>query len=285
MTTPTTSPDRFHDSETLRAALIRICNTPDGWRTDPEADELICYAAERFTQMAIKHGLAPEDAMSAVFEALRSPAVRFGMDPWGVVVTAVATTFRAWQFADEALTSIDTARRGGLSGCRADRFGEREQHSWQDDLAMSVDFIDDLMERLDGFDEADECADSEEPDPTPIWEQALDLADWLARLGWPRVNTLIAVEIVLRKLADAGSRPTCYEALRRERRWRAISGLPATSWTALLRLLLGTPGDDVTPLGKGILLRQALGESLEHLAGDKDLIKTASQAAPLRKAA
>ena len=57
-------PDRFRDSEYLRAVLVRLCDTPDGWRTDPEADELIAYAGHRFTQLARKHGLQPDDAMA-----------------------------------------------------------------------------------------------------------------------------------------------------------------------------------------------------------------------------
>jgi hypothetical protein len=68
--------------------------------------------------------------------------------------------------------------------------------------------------------------------------------------------------------------------LRRERRWRAISGLPATSWTGLLRLLLGTPGDATTRIGQGVLLRWALGETITHLAGDKKLREAIAQAAP-----
>jgi len=263
----------FADSEYLRKVLIRICNTDDGWNQDPEAEPLITYAADRFAKLAVKHHLEPADAMAACFEAMRNPSVRYGIDPWGVIVTAVATTFRAWQFADEALTSIDTARRGGLSGCRAERFCERDLPIWEYDQAFAVDFPDDL-------------GDEPESDaPAPIPEQAHALAALFTTQGWPPASTVVAVEVVLRKLADAGSRPSAYEALRRERRWRAITGLPADSWTAMLRLLLGTPGSDLTDAGKGILLRLAFGEGLTHLACDATLSKAVAQAAPCREEA
>ena len=185
-----------------------------------------------------------------------------------MIVTAVATTFRAWQFADEALTSIDTARRGGLSGCRAERFCERDLPIWEHNPAFAVGFPDEV------------AGESESDAPASIPEQAHAIAALFVGCGWPHAATVVAIEVVLRKLADAGSRPSAYEALRRERRWRAITGLPATSWTALLRLLLGTPGGELTNPGKGVLLRLALGETITHLCGDEMLIGAVAQAAP-----
>jgi hypothetical protein len=77
---------------------------------------------------------------------MRHPTVRYGQDPWGVIVTAVATTFRAWQFGDEALTSVDIARRGGLTGCRAERFSERDLPVWKHDPNLAVPF-DDILDQ------------------------------------------------------------------------------------------------------------------------------------------
>ena len=260
----------FQDSEYLRRTLIRICSVEDGWRTDPEADDLVCFAADRFAQLAVKHGLEAADAMSAAFEAMRHPSVRYGQDPWGVIVTAVATTLRAWQFADEALTGIDTARRGGLTGCRAERFSERDLPRWEHDPNLAVGFNDTL----------------DQPDPTgpSLHEQADDIAALFHLCGWPAEQTRIGVEVVLRKLADTGSRPAAYEALRRNRQWRAVTGLPAGAWTALLRLLLGSPnpGAAHTRKGRGILLLLALGETTADLAGDTDLATTIRATAPAR---
>ncbi len=243
--------ERFADSEYLRQVLLRIGSTQDGWRTDPEADDLVRYAADRFARLARKHGLEEADAMSVAFEALRSPTVRFTADdPWAVVVRAVATTMRAWQFADEALTSLDTARRGGLSGRRAERMSERD--------VACVDC--DPVWIQPGVPEPDDGWEG-----PGVYEQAVRIARLLNRGGWPFESALLGVDVVLRKLAETGSRPACYEALRREARWRAMAGIPAPAWTGLLRLLLGVPSPDkaLTPQGEGLLLRIALGEDVE----------------------
>ena len=268
-TTTSTDPadsTRFRESEDLRRVLLRICGTEDGWRTDPDAEPLLRYAADRFTHLAAKHGLEAEDALSAVFEVMRTPSVRYGRDPWAVVVTGVATMFRAWQFADEALTSLETARRGGLSGCCAERFSDRDVPIWELDPHLAVDLRD-------------------EPVPVAgpsIPDQARQITSLFTPHGWPPASTVVAVEVILRKLADAGSRPSAYEALRRDRRWRAVTGLPADAWTCLLRLILGTPGQDVTNLGKGILMRIALGETGAHLRSDQELAQTIKVSAPGR---
>ena len=294
MTTPTTppttqfGPDRFRDSETLRATLIRICNTPDGWRTDPEVDELIRYVTDRFTQMAAKLGLEAGDAMSAVFEALRSPAVRYGMDPWGVLVKSVTTTLRAAQFANEALTSVETARRGGLSGCRVDRWCERPQWAWDNERAMVVDFLDDLIGRVDHERaEADGLGDGDEGESAgwadaPLGDRIMAAASLFTRCGWPEAETLVAVKFVRDKLEPPVSRAGLYESLRRSQQWRGSFRLPAPSWTGLLRLLLGNPGEDTTRLGQGIFLRIALGETVAHLAADEELCKAIRAHAPDR---
>lgn len=259
---------RFADSEYLRGVLIRIEATPNGWRTDPEADDLVRYVGHRFAQLAIKHGFSPDDAMTAGFDALCSPAVRYGFDPWGVVVAAVTTTFRAWQFAEEALTSIETARRGNLAGCRAERFSEREVPVWERDPNFAVGLYT-TPEPVDG---------------PPIHKQAEVLAKLFVGHGWPAEQVIPAIEIVLRKLADAGSRPTTYEALRRQRHWRALTGLPASSWTGLLRVLLGTTrGRDLTDQSQGVLLRLALGDTLTHLMDDPMLNLMIAAASPNRK--
>lgn len=259
---------RFADPECLRAVLIRIHNTPNGWNTDPDATDLVMWAGHRFAGLAAKHGLQAEDAMSAAFEAMRNPAARYGFDPWGVIVTAVATTLRAWQFADEALTSVETARRGNLSGCRAERFSERDLPVWERDPAFAVGFEHD-QPAFDG--------------PT-VREQAERVADLFEAAGWDdRDQVTTAVEIVMRKLADHGCRPAALEALRRTRRWRAFTGLDARSWTGLVRILLGVPqGRDLTDTSRGVLLRLALGETLAHLAADEQLSAAIAAAKPAR---
>jgi hypothetical protein len=232
----------------------------EGWRGDPEAEELMRFAIHRFADLAKKHGLDPDDGGSAAFEAMRNPSVVFGDDPWAVIVHAVNTTLAACQFADQALCSVDTARRGGLSGVCPQRFSEKDIPLWESDPAFHV------INEMDGGDDI--------VDGLSIREQAEGLAGLFATCGWPLDATVTAVEVILRRLAEAGSRPAAYEQLRRETRWRAITDLPATSWTGLLRLLLGHPTDvtGVTDKGRGMLLRLALGETLEDLAADEALV-------------
>jgi hypothetical protein len=244
----------------------------DAWRTDPEADELMLFAISRFSRLARKHGLEADDGGSAAFEAMRNPSVIFGDDPWGVIVRAVKTTLAAWEFADEALCSVETARRGGLSGCRAERFSEREIPLWEYHPAFAVTDHDaeDGPEQLTG------------PAGPSILEQAEALALLFHGRGWPLETTAVAAEIVLRGLAEAGSRPAAYERLRRERRWCAVSNLPPAAWNAMLRLLLGDPSDwaGISAKGKGVLLRLALGETPDDLAGDPELGGRIRSAAP-----
>ncbi|MDR2373269.1 MAG: hypothetical protein LBD77_04060 [Bifidobacteriaceae bacterium] len=254
--------------------LIRLhAAGPDGWRLDREAEELMSHMAARFAALAAKHGLEAADGASAAFEAMVNPSVLTGRDPWAVIVRAVATSLRAWQFADEALCSIDTARRGGLSGRRVERFSERDDNVWDNHPALAVTDAD----ALEGEGAAGLGG--------PGWDVpglARELARVLGPLGWPAEETFTACEIVLRRLGEAGSRPACYEQLRRDGRALGLSGLPAGSWTGLLRLVLGAPGDKkaLTGRGKGMLLRVALGESAESVAADPGFAAAARKAAP-----
>jgi hypothetical protein len=238
----------------------------DAWRADPEADELIRYMIDRFSGLARKHGLEPDDAGPAAFEAMRNPSVFLGEDPWGVIIHAVTTTIKTCQFADDALCSVETARRGGLTGVTPERFSDRDNPVW---------------EHHQGFATADD-EDAPAPAGPSIAEQAEGIAVLFAAHGWPLDATSAAVEVVLRRLAEAGSRAACYEQMRKDNKWRAITDLPPASWTGLLRLLLGNPADQagITDKGRGILLRSALGETTGDLARDQTLAAQIRLAAP-----
>ena len=210
--------------------------------------------------------------MAACFEAMRLPAVRFGDDPWGVLVKAVMTTFRAAEFADDALTSLDTARRGGLSGCRVERFCERETSVWERDPGFAFNMPDNLGE----------TTESGSHDRSSIQEQAEQLAGLFAAHGWASNEVAVHIELVMRLLAEYGSRPRAYEVLRRSQHWRVFTGLPARSWTGLLRILLGKPGGPGN-LGKGILVRVQLGETIAHLEADNSLVAMIRDASPASK--
>jgi len=196
--------------------------------------------------------------------------VIFGDDPWGIIVRAVNTTLAAREFANDALCSVETARRGGLSGCCAERFSDRDNPSWECRPAVTCG---------DGDDDA---LDDAEPSAPSIAAQVETLARLFNEHGWPQETTAVAAEIILRRLADVGSRPAAYEQLRREKRWCVMTNLRPSEWTALLRLLLGDPSDwaGITPKGQGVLLRLALDEPVADLARDPDLADRIRQAAP-----
>ena len=80
----------------------------------------------------------------------------------------------------------------------------------------------------------------------------------------------------------AGTRQSAYETLRRDRHARALLDLPRRSWAALLKALLGNPHPAyvATSSGRGILLRLLLGETLDLLLRDDDLILALALAAP-----
>jgi len=73
-----------------------------------------------------------------------------------------------------------------------------------------------------------------------------------------------------------------FETLRLDRHARALLDLPRRSWAALLRALLGNPHPAyvATSSGRGILLRLLLGETLDLLLRDDDLILALALAAP-----
>ncbi len=102
---------------------------------------------------------------------------------------------------------------------------------------------------------------------------------WLRR---PADAARAAVERVCRGFAEAGTRQSAYETLRRDRHARALLDLPRRSWAALLKALLGKshPAYVATSSGRGILLRLLLGETLDLLLRDDDLILALALAAP-----
>src|SRR5699024_6211137 len=89
-----------------------------------------------------------------------------------------------------------------------------------------------------------------------------DAIAFVTVLGWPAQTARAAIEHVCHALARAGSRQSAFEVMRRDKHPRALLDLPGSSWTALLRALLGNPAPGVaaTSAGRGILLRLLIGE-------------------------
>jgi hypothetical protein len=270
-TRPRRPGSRFEDPTYLRGLLVRL-HEAGSWDVDPEASELVRFTIRRFSPLARKHHVEPDDAGSAAFEVMVSESARTAEDPWAVIVHAVTITLRATQFADEALCSVETARRGGLSGCRAERFSERDLSVWEHLSGFSVGFSSGLD--LDG--------EPAGPISPSIRDQAARIARLFARCGWDFLTALDAVEVILLRVADSGSLPAAYESLRRDETLRLSVDLPKASWTGILRALLGVPGDDYahTRHGQGLLVRLGLGDSDRDLDTDRDLASTIGALAP-----
>lgn len=262
---------RFEDSEALRALLTRLHEAGRGaWRHDPEAAALMEHAASKYAALARKHGLDPWEAASAAFEAMRGAATRRAEDPWAVITRAVQVTCTAEERGNGLLCSVHQARRPRYSVFHdAERFSDRENPLPDYHPAF----------RFDPF--------TGDEDPVP--ERAVnvtaaieDTIAFLSRVGWEPETARAAVEYVTARLTEASSRASAFEVLRRDRQARALLDLPGTSWTALLRVVLGVPDPALahTNAGRGMLRRLLIGQPLRALLTDDDLVITAGLAAP-----
>ena len=103
-------------------------------------------------------------------------------------------------------------------------------------------------------------------------------------LGWAEPVARQSIEHVCGVLARTGARHTTFENLRRDTYARHLLDLPKTSWSGLLKVLLGNPNPAATgtSAGRGVLLRLLIGETLELLLRDDDLVLTIALAAPAR---
>src|SRR5690606_8530467 len=70
-------------------------------------------------------------------------------------------------------------------------------------------------------------------------------------LGWSATVARAGVEYVCARLAEASSRTSAFEALRRDYHARALLDLPGSSWLAMLRVVLGNPDPDLTNTAAG----------------------------------
>ncbi|AYG04599.1 hypothetical protein [Gryllotalpicola protaetiae] len=271
--------DRFEDSEALRALLTRLHDAgQDAWRNDPEAAALMRHAADKYAALARKHGLDPWEAASAAFEAMRGAATRRADDPWAVVTRAVQVTCIGEERGNGLLCSVHQARRPRYSVFHdAERFSDRENPLTDYHPAFHVDPFAD-----DAHDDSGEDEDLLLERTMNVVSAVEDTIAFLSRVGWAPETARAGVEYITGRLAESVSRRSAFEVLRRDRQARALLDLPGTSWTTLLRVVLGNPDPALahTNAGRGMLVRLLIGEPLRVLWRDDDLVLTAGLAAP-----
>jgi hypothetical protein len=243
----------FVTPEGLRAVLTRLHNAgPGAWNTDREARELVVFAGRKYRRLAATWHRDEADAMHAAFVAMTATTTRRADDPWAVVTTAVARTLKAETRADRHMISTDRARHPGkLVDDPPIRAGEHEE------------FVFDILHTPTG-------------DPQTVGEvelpQIVEAARFLTLLGWPAEVATATVDYVTDRLAAAGNRDTAFESLRRDASIPALLDIPRSSWTRLVRVLLGSTTSAGVPARRGILARVLLGETAATLLIDDALV-------------
>lgn len=258
----------FAHSEELRCLLCRLHEQgPGAWTHDPVAAELMKYARDKYAALAVKHRLDPWEAVSAAFQVMLTSSVREARDPWAVITHAVRITCSVEERGQGLLCSVHQARRKRFTVFHdPERFSDRA-FPLSDDHPMFATTDPHFGD-----------PDTAEPDPASTSvEQAIETAIvLLTLLGWPAETARNAVEHVCDALIKAGTRQTAYNGLRVDKQTPALLDLPRSAWSALLRALLGSadPGHASTALGRGVLLRLLIGETLPVLLEDDDLVST-----------
>ena len=272
-------PEDFTTSEGLRALLNRLyVGGEDAWVHDPVARDLMEFAADKYRALARKHKLDTWEAVAAAFDAMQYRSTREANDPWAIITHAVRITCVYEERAQGLLCSVHQARRAHVSAFHdPERFSERD--TALTDYHPAFHTTDSLPSDLDtepreGIGSAQACMSA--------GSAAEDAIAMLCLLDWPPDAARASVEHVCGALMRAGGRQSAFEALRRDRHARALLDLPHRSWTALLKALLGHPHPAyaATSSGRGVLLRLLLGENLDLLLRDDDLILALALAAP-----
>jgi hypothetical protein len=260
-----TSP-RFDSAEGLRAVLKRLdIAEPGVWKTDLEARELMLFAEHKYRRLASTWHRDAADAAQAAFLAMIAPATRNADDPWAVVTTAVARTLKAETRAERHMISTERARHPQqLLNDPPIRAGEHEE------------FVFDILHTAPG------PVTTIEPVGLPVLGEAVR---FLAVLGWPDDLAQAGVDYVTDRLIDVGNRETAFESLRRDASIPAQLDISRTSWTRLVRLLLGGKVSPSLPLQHGILARVLLGETAATLLSDDTLVLAVAGTPRLGRAA
>ncbi|GAB2548064.1 hypothetical protein GCM10027033_00830 [Leucobacter ruminantium] len=261
----------FQTPEGLRALLIRLDEAgPGSWRFDAEAHELAKFVARKYAQLARNHGLDKWEAVTAAFDAMRDAGARRADDPWGYVTKAVKLTCYYEERGQGLLCSVSRARKKHASVHHdAERLADREQARLEYDPAFQTTTV---------F----PSDDFEQEVPGPAQMAVESAVAIFMRLGWPVEVARYTVEYISDVLARLGSRPSAYDALRRDTTARALYDLSKKSWNTAVLVLLGNPNPAyaATRAGRGLLKRLALEEPIELVFADDVLVMKIVEAAP-----
>lgn len=259
----------FVTGEGLRALLRRLGQGQDGpsWRTDPEARRLAEYTVRKYERLCRKWQRDPAEAASAAFFAMQGDYILTAADPWAIVTVAVRATVIADRTAELLLISTERARQKEANLLEAPvRAGEHEEYLY-DIVApgqVEPDAESSLLDRV---------------------QRTANLL--LVSLGWHEEAAAGVVEYVITRLLGALDADRTLEQLRRDDTIPALLDVPAESWRAILRVLLGGRGEPGLPARRGLIARIALQEEelttaqrVAQLLEDDDLVLTVFQSRP-----
>jgi hypothetical protein len=281
----------FQTAEGLRKTLHRLHTLytagQPSWRDDPEAEELMVYAIDKYRSLARIHHCEPEDAAYAAFDAMRTRAVRNADDPWAVVTRAVQVSLIAEERATALLCSNAQARRKVMRGHHdARRFCEYENDVLEYHPALRAPATDQIPDVLADPDLSGGPVDSHTQASRDRRTAPFEATDMVIALftclGWPASTITCAVDYISSRLSESKTRAAAHSLLRRDEAGRATLDLDRRAWSTLLRLVLGSPEPTLqhTRAGHGLFLLFLCGYTAAELLADDALVLEISQTAP-----
>lgn len=243
--------DAFRSGEGLRTLLLRLRESGPGiWGRDAEARALLEYTRSRYERLCRKWGRDPGEGVSAAFVAMQDDYLLGVDDPWAVLTITVRAAMIAENQAERLLISPERAQKEDVTDLvRPVQAGEYE----------------DYLYSIAATEPAGASAS-----PLLSLVQATS-ARFFACLGWELDVALTAVEYVLARLMTALDADRAYQYLRRDTTGPAQFDIPAQSWRALVRVLVGTPGSPGLPGRRGVIARIVL--ELEQGVAPKAIIE------------
>lgn len=289
-TITTAATSTFRTAEGLRETLHRLhCLEAAGqpaWRDDPEAEQLMTFAIDKYRSLARTHHCEPDDAAYAAFDAMRTRAVRHADDPWAVVTRAVQVSLIAEERATALLCSNAQARRQVMRGHHdARRFCEYENDVLEYHPALRAPALDQTPATSDARRSPREAASNAEGRRdrcTTPFEATETVIALFTCLGWPASTITCAIDYISSRLSESKTRAAAHSLLRRDEAGRAALDLDRRAWSTLLRLVLGSPEPTLqhTRAGHGLLLLFLCGYTAAELLADDALVLEISQTAP-----